>query len=152
MGRSWMVLATVLTFAACGGDSGTNPDPGDGGDGGGPGGGGSARSVKADPSFGSDIQEIFERKGCTNSSCHGSAEMGGLLLTAGNSHAELVNVPATTETGTRVIPGDAQNSYLVIKLEGRQTVGTQMPQTGTPLDSIDLANVRNWITQGANNN
>jgi hypothetical protein len=39
----------------------------------------------------------------------------------------------------------------VIKLEGRQTVGGRMPQTGSPLDSIDLTNVRNWISQGALN-
>src|SRR3972149_6624919 len=27
-----------------------------------------------------------------------------------------------------------------------------MPQTGSPLDTIDLTNIRNWISQGALNN
>jgi hypothetical protein len=40
----------------------------------------------------------------------------------------------------------------VIKVEGRQSVGASMPQTGSPLDSIDLTNLRNWIDQGALNN
>ena len=51
-----------------------------------------------------------------------------------------------------MIPNDAQNSYLVIKIEDRQTVGTRMPQGGNALDSIDVSNIRNWINQGAKNN
>ncbi|HSG46352.1 MAG TPA: hypothetical protein VLA43_00930 [Longimicrobiales bacterium] len=147
--RPCLALATVLTFAACGGDSGTNPDPG--GNGGGNN-GGSDRVVKADPSFGSDIQEIFNRTGCSASSCHGAAESAGLRLTTGESYGELVNVQATSEPVVRVIPGDATGSYLVIKLEGRQTVGARMPEGGTPLDAIDMGNIRNWINQGAKNN
>ena len=37
-------------------------------------------------------------------------------------------------------------------LEGRQSVGLQMPRGGTPLDNIDLTNIRNWINNGAPNN
>ncbi|UCC26760.1 MAG: hypothetical protein JSU98_06545 [Gemmatimonadales bacterium] len=147
MRRSWMVLGTALAFAACGGDSSTNPDTGGDGDN-----SGDNRVVKLDPSFQSDIQEIFDRRGCAASSCHGSAEAAGLRLTSGNSHAELVGVPATSEAGTRVITGDAQNSYLVIKIEGRQTAGGRMPVGGSPLDTIDVKNIRNWIDQGAKNN
>jgi len=64
----------------------------------------------------------------------------------------LVNIPAQGESRVRVVPGDPQNSYLVIKLEGRQSFGSRMPEGGTPLDNIDLGNIRNWITQGAKNN
>lgn len=139
----------MVAFLACGGDSGTNPGGDGGGDGGGTGGG---RVVKADPSYGGDIQEIWDRRGCTASQCHGSGQQGALDLRSGNSHASLVNVVATAENVLRVIPGNAEDSYLVIKLEGRQTVGDQMPQSMAPLDSIDLTNVRNWIDQGAENN
>ena len=147
MARSWMVLAVLLAFAACGGDSSTGPDMGGNG-----GNSGDNRVVKLDPSFQSDIQEIFDRRGCSASSCHGSAEAAGLRLTDGSSHSELVGVPATTEAGTRVIAGDAQASYLVIKIEGRQNVGGRMPVGGSALDSIDVNNIRNWIDQGAKNN
>jgi hypothetical protein len=78
--------------------------------------------------------------------------MAGLDLRAGISYGELVDVPATSEPFPRVDPGNPDGSYLVIKLEGRQSVGDRMPQTGASLDSIDLTNIRNWISQGAPNN
>lgn len=110
------------------------------------------RTLQANPSFSQTIQEIFNRRGCTSSSCHGSAQMAGLDLRSGASYGDLVGVRATSEPIVRVIPGDPDGSYLVIKLEGRQSVGARMPQTGSPLDSIDLGNVRNWISTGAPNN
>jgi hypothetical protein len=144
-GRSPHVLgALALTvLVGCSSDSTTNPNgpPGNGG-----------REIKASPSFAQDIQEIFNRIGCNSSSCHGATPAGGLDLRSGNSHAALVGVRSTNEPSqTRVIAGNAQGSYLVIKLEGRQQVGTQMPQGRGTLDNIDLTNIRNWIDQGAAN-
>ena len=146
----WLAAASValslaVGAAGCGGGGSSSPTS--------PSGTGSdMRTVQADPSYGSVVQEIFERRGCTASTCHGSAVSAGLTLQRGASHAALVNVQATSEPIIRVIPGNADGSYLVIKLEGRQAVGTRMPQTGTPLDSIDLTNIKNWINQGAKNN
>lgn len=110
------------------------------------------RTIQANPSFSTTIQEIFNRRSCTSSSCHGTALQAGLDLRTGASFASLVSVRATSEPILRVNPGDANGSYLVIKLEGRQSVGGRMPQTGAPLDDIDLTNIRNWISQGAQNN
>ena len=143
-------LPVLLIFAlgACGSDSGTGPDYGDGNGSG----NGDTRTILPDPSFTSVIQEIFNRKGCTASSCHGSSQQAGLNLASGSSYANLVNVQATQSTAARVIPGDANGSYLVVKVEGRQTVGARMPLSGSPLDNIDLTNLKNWITQGAKNN
>ncbi len=114
--------------------------------------GGGNRTVKASPSFATDIQEIFNRRGCTGGNCHGSAQQQGLDLRAGAAYSNLVNVSSTETTALRVNPGDAQNSYLVIKVEGRQTVGVRMPMNLAPLDSIDIQNIRNWIDQGAADN
>ena len=147
------VLAfAVAALTACGGgDTGTNPDPGNGGNNGG--GGGVTRTVVDDPSFSTNIQEIFARRGCTSSGCHGAGFQASLDLRSSAAYAELVNVTSTQEPDfVRVIPGDPQNSYLVMKIEGRQNVGTRMPQTGGILDSIDITNIRNWIAQGAKNN
>jgi hypothetical protein len=106
----------------------------------------------ADPSFATVIQEIFNRRGCAAGSCHGSSQSAGLSLAAGSSYANLVNV-ASTQTGTlRVIPGNANGSYLIVKVEGRQTLGDRMPQGASALDNIDLTNLKNWINQGAKNN
>jgi len=110
------------------------------------------RTIQANPSFSTTIQEIFNRRSCTSSSCHGTAQMAGLDLRSGASFGSLVSVRATSEPVLRVIPGDPNGSYLVIKLEGRQSKGDRMPQTGAPLDTTDLTNVRNWIAQGAPNN
>ena len=127
-------LAAIL-YAACG--SSTSPAPPD--------------QVKDNPSFANDIQPIFNAS-CAASSCHGSSGQAGLVLTSGQSYARLVNVDSTQDpTRKRVLPGDATNSYLVIKIENRQTVGARMPPSGT-LSSTSIQNIKNWITRGANNN
>ena len=152
--RSLLVtLATAICLAACGG-SDSPSEPGNGNNGGN--GGGTTREIKQSPSFAADIQEIFTRTGCTAAGCHGDGTgRAGLLLVsnAAANHGMLVGVPSTREPMfNRVTPNDATNSYLVIKLEGRQTVGGQMPAGGGPLDNIDITNIRNWINNGAPNN
>ena len=63
-----------------------------------------------------------------------------------------MNVIATQSSVARVIPGNANASYIIVKVEGRQTVGQRMPLGGAALDNIDLTNLKNWINQGAKNN
>ena len=109
-------------------------------------------AVDPNPSFANVVQPIFQRQNCTNSSCHGQVTAAGLDLRAGASFGNLVNTPATSEPILRVIPGNPDGSYLIIKLEGRQTVGTSMPLGLPRLSTTDLTNIRNWIAQGANNN
>ncbi len=131
-----LALSTAL-LAACSGDSPAEPDDDDG------------RVVKANPSFAADIQEIFDRRGCSSSACHGSAQQAGMDLRSGAAYGALVDVTASTESIVRVIPGDPDGSYLVMRVEGRQNVGSRMPLGGAPLDAIDLTNLRNWIATGA---
>jgi hypothetical protein len=146
-----LILSTslVFAFAACGGDGGTGPNMDSNGNGGG---GTTTRVVKANPSFGTDIQEIFTRKGCTASACHGASAQAGLSLTTGNAYGNLVNVTATQSALFRVAPGDPANSYLVMKAEGNAAVGARMPLGGSALDNIDIQNLKNWISSGALNN
>ncbi len=107
---------------------------------------------KADPSFAGDIQPIFNAS-CAVSSCHNATAQAGLNLSASISYANLVNVPSTEAPELmRAAPGDATNSYVVIKLEGRQTVGGRMPLGGNPLSATNIQNIKNWIGQGAKNN
>lgn len=111
------------------------------------------REILSNPAFGENIQEIFDRRGCSATSCHGAATAANLDLRAGAAFGNLVNVVAFGDAAfQRVKPNDAQNSYLVLKLEGRQTVGARMPLNGPALDNIDLTNIRNWIDTGAPNN
>ncbi len=76
------------------------------------------------------------------------------MTSASSAHSNLVGNPSTgSPSETLVIAGNAAGSYLVKKLEGASgIVGSQMPLGGSPLDSIDLTNVKNWINQGAKNN
>lgn len=142
-----LLVALAGLLVACGGGEGpTSP----GGNNGNPGGGNNEPSIKADPSFAGDIVPIFGRNGCTASGCHGAPGEAGLNL-ATAPYAALVNVPSTQTGEIRVIPGNANDSYLVKKLEGRASVGVRMPVGGS-LGSADLQNIRNWINQGAKNN
>ena len=63
-------------------------------------------------------------------------------LTVGHSYSNLVNVPATTQPGTRVIPFDPTNSVLVKKLAGGHRNVPQSEQDA----------IKAWISAGALNN
>jgi len=76
-----------------------------------------------------------------------------MVLLQGQSYANLVSVTSTQEPAkTRVIPNDATDSYLVVKLEGRQTNGGRMPLGGSALNANSIQNIKNWIDKGAKNN
>lgn len=82
----------------------------------------------------------------------GSSPHAGLDLSEGVSHAALVNVPSTQTALDLVEPGDAENSYLIHKIEGRtDIVGGPMPPRGDPLTEEEIAAIRDWIAAGALN-
>lgn len=93
---------------------------------------------------------------CAVSGCHsgpsGPNLPGGLdLTTSDNSFNNLVNVPsAQIPALQRVMPGDANASYLVQKLEGTAAGGQRMPLAGQPLDQTTIDVIRAWIDNGAN--
>ncbi len=138
-------LSLAVLLAACGSDS--SPTSSDNS-------GNAPRTIKADPSFVNDVFEILQRRQCTSSGCHGGGTGGLTMTSASVAFSNLVNQPAVGKTGEiRVIPGDAEGSYMVKKLEGAAgIVGEQMPRGMTPLDDIDMSNIKNWINQGAKDN
>jgi len=124
----------VLLFAACGKDNTTKP-----------------ATVKEDPSFGSDIQPVFTAN-CALSNCHASPGQAGMILSQGQAYSYIVNVNSTeVPSMMRVRPALPDSSYMILKLEGRQSVGDRMPPPG-PLSSSTIQLIRNWITKGAQNN
>jgi len=119
-------------------------------------------SPNLQPTFSSVQHEIFEardasgRAACTE--CHtdagGRTPSGGLNLRHEVAYASLVSVASRGKTGAvRVIPGDADSSYIVQKLEGRPgIVGERMPRTGGPyLTEGQMTILKRWIATGANN-
>ena len=140
----WGALcAAVLLVVGCGGGSGENLDAN-----GRPVGEGDDPSGPMTASFNSIQSHVFTPV-CT--ACHsGSAAPRGLRLDAANSYALLVNVPSGGVPWLmRVTPGDADNSYLVQKLEGPAAVGARMPLGGPYLDANTMTLIRLWINNGA---
>jgi hypothetical protein len=98
-----------------------------------------------------DIQANVFTPSCALSFCHGSGMTAGLDLRDGNSFASLVNKPSLVSPGwTRVVPFDANASFLICKLEGSAClVGSQMPLIGGPLAQDKIGVIRAWIGLGA---
>lgn len=113
------------------------------------------------PTYSSISQNIFTstdssgRTACTQ--CHtnqGRTPAANLNLLPDVGYAQLVGVASALKAGAvRVIPGDAENSYLVHKLEGRPGIaGQRMPRNAGPfLTEGQMLIIRRWIDQGAQN-
>jgi cytochrome c5 len=116
--------------------------------------------------FSGMIQPIFDGVGtgaAACSSCHSGSPMSapaGLVLTAGNSYGNIVNVNSQQVPGLkRVLPNDHLNSYLWRKIDGSQGAvggsGGRMPLGCNPnppntcLEAVDINKVRDWINSGA---
>ena len=115
-----------------------------------------------EPTFSSIQTNIFNmsdssgRLACIQ--CHtdvGRQPAGGMVLLEGRSYQQLVGRASTGKpSATRVIPNDADNSYLVHKLEGTAgIVGERMPRGAGPfLTEGQMIVIRQWIKDGAPNN
>ena len=101
------------------------------------------------------IQAAVFTPTCSNAGCHagptGNTLPGGMDLTnADASFASLVGVASLQVPAlSRVTANDADNSYLIQKLEGTAAGGVRMPLGGAPLDPALIADIRTWIANGA---
>ncbi len=116
-------------------------------------------------SFSSTFQAIqkviFEKHSCNTSACHGSSAQpqGGLDLSPAVAYKNLIEVPSTESTFSRVQPGDQNRSFLWLKLaaktdpsklpSGVQVAGAPMPNGLAALSADELEAVRLWIFDGA---
>ncbi|HUK37460.1 MAG TPA: hypothetical protein VLV86_26265 [Vicinamibacterales bacterium] len=115
-----------------------------------------------EPTFSSIQAQIFEstdsagRKACII--CHtnvGRNPPAGLNLTHDVAYDQIVNVASSKKAGAiRVIPGDADDSYLIHKVEGlSDIVGVRMPYSGPPyLTDGQIMIIKRWIAIGAPRN
>lgn len=130
-------LVISMTIAACAGDDKNRPP------------------VTVEPTMASIQMQIFTPT-CATSNCHSSAQgEGGLVLVAGASHKNLIDVVPSTrdamlEGMLRVDPGDPANSFLIEKLRGvPATKGRRMPYGGPYLSDAEIDVIEEWITNGA---
>lgn len=132
-----IILLGALTAFYCSGNNSNEEEP---------------ATVISDPSFANHIQPIFTSN-CALSGCHNNTAQEGLNLSQGSAYAEIVDVNSSQVPSLkRVFPGDATVSYLVMKIEGTQTVGVRMPKDRSSLSSVSIQNIKNWINRGAKNN
>lgn len=134
-----------------------------------------AFSPMADVSFQQDVMPLFAAS-CNAVACHGSETSpdAGLYLgqqgandaaTASQVRAELVGVASTQAPAMpRVVAGDAENSFLMVKIDGDLTCpqvtcgsngcGQRMPRgtNASPLSPAESDLIRSWIENGAPDN
>jgi hypothetical protein len=109
----------------------------------------SSSSVPLTADFASIQANVFTPI-CTR--CHiGASAPQGLQLDAAHSYSMLVGVPSVEEPSIlRVDPGNPNESYLILKLEGAPGfVGAQMPFGGPYLPQSTIDTIAQWITNGA---
>ena len=113
----------------------------------------SSSTPSTNPSFAQDVNPIFAAAGCTASNCHGGGASGLTLgSSAASNFAHLVNVASSSApTFLLVRPNNPTDSYLIMKLEGRQLSGGRMPLGGQALSTTQIATIKNWISAGALN-
>ena len=100
------------------------------------------------------IQENVFTPSCAFAGCHAPPVSENLNLTDGAAFVNLVDAAASGKADeTRVIPNDADGSYLIRKLEGGPDInGGQMPASGCCLAQPVIDNIRAWIDAGADDN
>lgn len=141
--RSALFLLLAVGVAACGSDSPTAPTP---------------PTTTPTPTPGaltatlSSIQSVVFNDSCIGH--HGDhATDADLDLRDGQSFSNLVNRQSIQVALDLVEPNDAENSYLIHKLDGRAgIVGDRMPPAGPFLSQADIDVIKQWINAGAQNN
>ena len=103
------------------------------------------RTITVNPAGGTaptltQLQTTIFTASCTG--CHSAGGSAGLNLTAGSAYSNLVNVPATTLPGLRVVPGSPASSALV----------TQLASGHRSVSAANQSLISAWITAGALNN
>ncbi len=141
---STLLLLLAIGVAACGSDSPTAPT--------------APTPPTTTPTPGaltatlSSIQSVVFNDSCIGH--HGDhATDADLDLREGQAFSNLVNRQSVQVALDLVEPNDAENSYLIHKLDGRAgIVGDRMPPAGPFLSQADIDVIKQWINAGAQNN
>lgn len=133
----------LLMMSSCGGDSSTGPGNGNGGNG-----NGNGNGEPPDPTF-ANVQQIFTSS-CGGSDCHIGNRQSGVRL---DSYANVTESEGVNYGGPIVVAGEPDNSPIIDKISNSNPeFGAQMPEGRSPLSSDDINLIRDWITEGAQNN
>ena len=101
----------------------------------------------------SDIQAKVFTPVCSGCHSGGGNTLPSIMdfTSAQATYNSLVGVNSISVDGLlRVEPGDPQQSFLLHKLEGSQSVGSRMPFRGARLNDQTVQSISQWIALGAN--
>ena len=134
-----IVCGSVFLYQ-CGSDSPSEPSTPD------------SETIISDPSFSQHIQPIFTNT-CALALCHVAGNITELDLSQGVAYNSIVNVDSGQDRSYKIVlPSNSTDSWLVIKIEGRQTLGLRMPPSADPLSDVRIQNIKNWVDRGAKDN
>lgn len=125
-----------LLFASCG-DNSTGPGNGNGN--------GNGNGEPLEPTF-TNVQPILTEN-C--GPCHIGNNQSGVQL---DSYSNVMNSNGGQYGGAIVVEGEADDSPLVDKIEEDPDKGERMPQGGPYLSSDQISLIRDWISEGAQDN
>ena len=117
--------------------------------------------AEANDFFDAYVRPIFGTAGLLGapggkcSYCHHPGGLPPNLSDPFDPEAGLVNVPAIIGDQMRVLPGDPDQSFLIVKVEATahsSEIGHPMPMVYPALTEDQVATVRQWIIEGAQNN
>jgi len=137
------LILSIFTLASCGAGTGEGLD--DNGqllD--------STQNIPLADNFKSIQTHIFSTS-CALSGCHsGASPQQNMSLDSDKSIDAIINIDsAEVPSLKRILAGDADNSYLIQKIEGRAAIGQQMPLNLPRLSDEKIAILRSWIDKGA---
>ena len=100
------------------------------------------------------LQTAVFSPNCGVPGCHAApSPEQGMDLTTSHTLASTVGVDSTELSGfKRVVPGNAADSYLYMKLAGDPRIGGERMPFGGMLTAAEIDGVKQWIDAGAENN
>lgn len=99
-------------------------------------------------SYSKDVKPIIDEH-CMK--CHEAGGEGEIK--SGLNMETYANLMKGTKFGPMIVPGDAFGSNLVVLIEGRADPSIHMPRDEHgPLSEAEIATIKNWIDQGAQEN
>ncbi len=138
MRRTLWILPALLALPACSGEAPEAPQP--------------EAPAGEQSLFKAEVAPLLAARCAT---CHlTGAEAGNLSMIPARTIESLVGVKAKGASKlVRVVPGDPDNSYLMMKLEGTHVehggTGAKMPFGAPPLKPEQIDLIRQWIAEGA---
>ncbi|WP_225899566.1 c-type cytochrome [Croceicoccus gelatinilyticus] len=133
-----LIIMSLLALAGCSGGADEAPSP--------------AEETATPSLFAEKVAPTFQAQCAT---CHLTGqEQGNVSLIPAKAIENLVGVPSEEAPDIlRVKAGDPDASYLVMKIEGTHLdnggSGSRMPFAGAPLTDQQIADIRQWIAEGA---